>query len=220
MEAMFLEARKKIKINDNSLKLLDELPEKIGIISTVQYLNLIPKIKEYLEKKGKKVFTEKGRYALHEGQILGCDVIAAEKVKMKVDCFLMIGSDYFHYSPALFIKKPLFIFSPEANVFKRIYEKEIEKLMIKKRAALMKFHHADKIGIIVSTKPGQHYLKSALELKKDLEKKGKKAFIFICDNLNIKEIENFDCKAWINTACPAMFMEPKILNIKDINLRY
>jgi len=102
MEAMFLEARKKMKLNEKFLKPLDELPEKIGIISTVQHLDLIPKIKEYLEKKGKKVFTEKGRYTFHEGQILGCDVIAAEKVKMKVDCFLMIGSDFFHYAPSFF----------------------------------------------------------------------------------------------------------------------
>ena len=96
MEALFFEARKKIKLDKKSFKPLEKLPEKIGLISTVQNLNLIPKIREYLESIGKKVFTEKGRYALHEGQILGCDVIAAEKVKMKVDCFLMIGNDYFH----------------------------------------------------------------------------------------------------------------------------
>lgn len=214
MNTLLIEARKKVDVRLG--KEMNKLPKKIGLLSTVQYSHLLDKIKKHLEKAGKKVFLEKGKMTRYKGQILGCDVSAAEKVKDKIDAFLIIGYDAFHYSPVLMLEKPLFIFSPETGTLKKIEKKEIETMKIKKKSALMKFYKADVIGIIVSTKPGQYNLKKALELKKSLEKNRKKSFIFVCDNIELRERENFRCQAWINTACPSMLMEPEILNMQDI----
>lgn len=216
MRTLFVEARKKINADKLNLRLLDVLPDKIGLLTTVQYIHLLSPISKYLGKKGRKVFLARGRLTKHKGQILGCDVSAAEKIIKKVNAFLIIGSDSFHYSPVLMLEKPLFLFSPESNMLKKIDKRDIEELKIKRKSALMKFYSAEKVGIIVSTKPGQNYMKSALRLKKNIEKKHKKAFIFICDNIDLKELENFDCDIFVSTACPALFMEPEILNMQDI----
>ncbi len=216
MKTLFIEARKKINVNNLNLELLNALPDRIGLLTTVQYVHLLSFISNYLEKKGKKVFLAKGKLARYKGQILGCDVSAAEKIIKKVNAFLVIGSGSFHYSPVLMLERPLFLFSPESNRLEKIDKKDIEELKIKRKSALMKFYNAEKVGIIVSTKPGQYNMKSAIELKKNIEKNNKKAFIFICDKIDLKELENFDCDIFVNTACPALFMEPEILNMQDI----
>ena len=64
------------------------LPKKVGLVTTVQHKHELKKIKELIEKTGKKTVIG--------GQILGCDVNAAKKIKSKVDAFLYIGSGEFH----------------------------------------------------------------------------------------------------------------------------
>ncbi len=85
---------------------------------------------------------------------------------------------------------------------------------------MINFLSTDTVGILVSIKPGQENLKQAIELKKKIEKSGKsdkKAFIFIADIISIEELENFTCKAWINTACPnIIFDSTKIINPDDL----
>ena len=61
---------------------------------------------------------------------------------------------------------------------------EIEKLRNKRKTALLKFLKADNIGILITAKPGQANLRLAQELKKDLENKGKKVFIFLSNNID------------------------------------
>jgi 2-(3-amino-3-carboxypropyl)histidine synthase len=62
--------------------------------------------------------------------------------------------------------------------------------------------------MLVSTKPGQNKLSEAVETKEKLEKKGKKVFIFIFDELQIDSLINFpDIDSWINTACPRIALE-------------
>lgn len=216
MKTMFVEARKKVSLNLEKAD-FSRLPEKIGLLATIQYIHLLPSVRKYLEKTGKNVYLSRGKTTGYDGQVLGCDVNAAEKIRNKVDAFLFIGSSSFHTSPILYLNKPVFAFNPENNALIKIDSKETDRLKAAKKAALMKFYSADKIGIIVSTKPGQYNLEMALEMKKKLEKKGKEAFIFVCDTIDINELENFDCGAWLNTACPSLNMEPKILNIHDIN---
>ena len=81
----------------------------------------------------------------------------------------------------------------------------------------MNFLNADKAGILVSTKPGQENLKEAIEFKK---KTKKKTYIFICNNINTSEFENFGLKAWVNTACPRLDMNDyRIVNLSQLNVR-
>ena len=86
-----------------------------------------------------------------------------------------------------------------------------------KKAKILKFLSSKEIGIIVSTKLYQNRLKEALVLKDKIEKLGKKALLFICDNVSIQETENFSLPVYINTACPGLDKDNyKILNYIDI----
>jgi len=81
-----------------------------------------------------------------------------------------------------------------------------EKIDAAANIGIKKILSEDKIGIIVSLKRKQYDLKKAEKLKKKLEKnfEKKKVFIFLTNNVEEKELENFPIKAWINTACPSL----------------
>ena len=214
MKVLYIEARSKFDI---PLAKLSEVKEKkIGLISTVQHLNQFPRVKEELQKLGKEVFTAKGAITQHEGQILGCDVNAGLRVAQQIEAFLYIGSGDFHPLHLAFkTKKPIYLLSEQGEL-EYLSQERVDSFLHKKKAAYVKFLHADKVGIIVTIKPGQENLRLATMLKERLEKKGKKAFIFLCDTLQIGELENFECKVWINTACPGLQLETNFLNVADI----
>jgi len=79
----------------------------------------------------------------------------------------------------------------------------------------LKFLHADKVGILISTKPGQQRLQKAFELKKKFKKQ---SYLFISNNINTQEFENFpEIQSWINTACPRMDMNSNsVINMDKI----
>lgn len=194
MMAMFIEAKSKADIKKAVEKSLKFLPKKVGIVTTAQHKHKLKEIKEILEKN--KIKAEIG------GQILGCDVSAASKIKNKVDAFLYVGSGRFHpIGVQLETGKKVIMANPLTNEAKVLEKQEVEKTKKQQKGALLKFLSSKEIGIIVSSKPGQNKLKKALELKKKL--KDKNSYIFIADTINPDEFENFPfIECWVNTACP------------------
>jgi 2-(3-amino-3-carboxypropyl)histidine synthase len=221
---MFVEARKIIKAEDKEQiekavkKFVKKFPKikKICLIASVQYIDFLKEFKRCLNKNAKKVFIGKGGLTIYPGQIIGCDVSAGKKFEKRVDAFLLLGSGRFHaLQLALCTKKPIFTW--HCNGVCQIDEQEVEKLMNRRKAAVTKFLAAKEIGIIVSIKSGQTRLKEAIMLKNKLEKAGKEAFLFIADTIDIDELENFSCQAWLNTACPAMvFDSTKLVNWQEV----
>ena len=176
------------------------LPQRIGLATTVQFLDFIDEVKHYLQEHGKEVFVDKMRQK-YEGQLLGCDYGAAEKIRENVDAFLYFGTGKFHpLGIALNIDKEVFCYDPLIAVMSRIDKGEIERYNRKRKAAYLKFLEADNIGLLVSLKPGQNNFKKAAELKKQLN--GKNCFIFVSDTIDFNQIENFPfIQCWVNTAC-------------------
>ena len=199
MKIMMVESRYKGKINLSNLD-ANILPEKIGLATTVQFLDFVDEIKNYLESKGKIIFIDKIRQK-YEGQLLGCDVGGAEKIKNDVDAFLYIGTGIFHpLGIALSIDKEVYCYDPLNAALSKIDRKEVERCNKKRKAAYMKFLEATEIGILVSLKPGQNNFKKATELKNQLKEKN--CYIFAFDTLDFNQVENFPfIQCWINTAC-------------------
>jgi len=211
MKVVFIEAKRKFSNMNLDLSALKGI-KRIGLLSTVQFLPALPEIEHELKKNNIKVF--KAKTLANESQILGCDVSAAEKIKGKVQAFLLLSSGKWHALMLSRLEKPIFIYSGRIE---KLSENDISKFSMKRKAAMVKFLSSDKIGIIVSTKPGQFRLKEAFALKEHLEKRGKKAFIFIADIISISELENFNMKIWVNTACPGLFFDSSnIINIEDV----
>lgn len=210
MKQLFIEAKysKSIKI---SKEIANKLPSKVGLVSSIQFLDHLKSIKKLLLKN------ENIKKIIIGGQILGCNAKCAEKIKNKVDAFLYIGDGSFHpLAVALATNKPAFTFNPITNQLKQIEKQTIENYKKRKKGALLKFLNADTVGIIISTKPGQYYNPKNL---KSLEKKykNKNFYTFITETIDYKQLENFPfIEAWINTACPRIEEDIKIINIGEI----
>ena len=52
MKTLFIESKYKGKINLNKIK-IDKLPKRLGLITTVQFVDYLNKIKNFLEKQRK-----------------------------------------------------------------------------------------------------------------------------------------------------------------------
>lgn len=189
------------------------LPKKIGLATTVQFLNYVDEIKQFLKDNGKEVYIDKVRQK-YEGQLLGCDTVAAEKIKDNVDAFLYIGTGVFHplgiainsglasESNASLASqyKEVYCYDPIHSIMSKVDQEQIKKYNLKRKGAYLKFLEADEIGILVSLKPGQNNFKKAVELKSQL--KDKNCYIFAFDTLDFSQIENFPfIECWVNTAC-------------------
>ena len=199
MKIMMVESRYKGKI---VLPNLDEhkLPKNIGLAATVQFLDFIDEIKQYLEKNGKHVYLDKKRQK-YAAQLLGCDISGAEKIKDSVDAFLYIGTGVFHpLGISLNIRKDVFCYDPISGSISKIDTQEVDKYNKKRKAAYLKFLESTEIGILVSLKPGQNNFRKAVELKKRLADKN--CYILASDTLDFNQVENFPfVQCWVNTAC-------------------
>lgn len=205
VKTVFIEAKSDVKIDLKKIK-IDKLPDKIGLVSTVQFLDYLKEIKNFLKKK--KV--------LIAGQILGCNISNAEKIKNKVDAFLYIGTGNFHPIALAKTKKQIFIFNPISNIFSEFDKREAERYEKRRKGAMLKFLSAKNIGILVSTKPGQNNFKKAVKFKNKL--KNKNCCIFLFDTLDKTQLENFPfIEAWVNTACPRIADDINCVNIEDVS---
>jgi diphthamide biosynthesis enzyme Dph1/Dph2-like protein len=193
------------KLKDNESSLPDEeikkLPKNIFLSYSLQYKGFAEKIKKQLSKNNIKITKFQ--------QVLGCSKIKTD------DPVLLIGAGRFH-AMNLYLQSPR-TYLLEGNRIIEVPKKDIELLRIRLKTALIKFLSAKNIGILVSTKPGQENMIKALELKEKLKKKGKEAYIFISNNINPNEFENFNIDSWVNTACTGLSMDnPEIINYEEL----
>jgi diphthamide biosynthesis enzyme Dph1/Dph2-like protein len=196
MKTLFIPLIKPI----NEIPELKDIPKEIFIAYTIQYQELAEKIKAKLEKSHK---------ILGFQQVLGCSILKAKNI-------LLIGSGRFHALQLALQGSKVYIY--EQGKIIKIGDNEIEKLKSRKKLALSKFYSSSRIGIIVSLKSGQEHLDQALELQKNLEKQGKKAYILISNNINLLDLENFQLPVYINTACPGLSLDSgDIINISDLS---
>ena len=128
MKTLFIEARRKFNKNVD-LSLLDKLPGKtISLAATIQYLDLIPKIKKYLESKGKKVIIKQGAH--YPGHILGCQPQAFDKT---CDSLLLLADGKFHgINNSVSLNKELYIYSTKK--IEKITKQDIDKANQKTKA--------------------------------------------------------------------------------------
>jgi 2-(3-amino-3-carboxypropyl)histidine synthase len=220
MENFFIEARYKKPVHIG--KDISKLPNKLGLVATVQFIGHLRKIKKELEQHNKIVFLGKGFHAAYLGQVLGCDVLSASSIKKKVDAFIYIGTGNFHpLAISLQTKKDVFMFNPITNILKKFSFKESDKINKRKKASLIKFLSSNEIGIILTVKPGQKNLEKALNLKKMF--KDKNFYFILFDTIDFSQLENFPfVECFVNTACPriaiddSIRLEKPLINIDEI----
>jgi len=227
---LFVEAyyNKEIKLNTQALEILSKY-KKIALFASVQFVRL-DIVKDQLKQKGIEVLTTKAKRTSTENQVLGCDCskdsFEDPEIFDKVDAVLYVGDGMFHPKALLLAqqdserKKDVVIFDPIGDIARVLSYTEIEKQKRRYQVNLTKYLSAKKIGVLVSTKTGQQYLKLAQKLKQNSKKE---VYIFIGDSFNLQELENFNfIEAWVNTACPRIGTDDivnihkPLVNINDI----
>lgn len=232
MKFFFVEAfyDEEIKLSKESLKILSG-KKTVALFASVQFVKL-DKVKGQLKDEGINVIGSKAKRTSTGNQILGCDCYSSsfedKEVFNKADIVLYIGDGLFHPKALLLAqkdnktKKEVLIFDPISKTSSILTQKDIEKQNKKYNANLVRYMYAKNVGLLVSTKTGQQYLKSALSLKENSKDKDKTFYLFVGDTLDMREMENFPfIDAWVNTACPRIgfddivnFKQPMI-NIND-----
>jgi len=206
MKTIFIPAKSRETFDKNILSECSKvLLKNLAILYSVQYENIVKEIKFSLEKDHK---------ITSFCQVLGCSKITFPK---QTEAVLLIGSGKFHaISLASTSGLPFYVY--EKGKMAKISEKEIESFNQRKKVAYTKFLASQKVGVLISTKPGQQNLTKALDLRKKINKK--EIYFFLGDFLSIQEFENFGLNSWINTACKRLDMDSSaIINTEDLNPR-
>ena len=206
METLFIPAKYKKQLSNEFMKaIVAEIKQKnIGLFTTIQFMEQMNQLKQFLEKNEKNVFIGQPDYkAILSGQVLGCDVTAPKSIESKCDIFLYLGSGKFHQlNLAVQTNKQIIQANPITEMISAINQNEIEHFKKMREENLKKALSGKAFGILISTKPGQHNPVLAGKTKEFLESRGKSVYMFICDTINPDETYNFpQIDVWVNTAC-------------------
>jgi 2-(3-amino-3-carboxypropyl)histidine synthase len=212
-------------------KIINKLPGKLMLFSSVQFIHQLKDIKAQLKKRGKDIVSRRSRNFLYngmesdEGVLLGCNTENYEKPifilgqktgnydskKNKVntanfDAFLYIGDGLFHPKALLLNnRKDIYCYDPKSSSLNIITKDQHDLVMKKKMGSIALFLSSKIVGILISQKPGQDQTERARALGKDIIKRwpDKEIFFFIADSIDFSELENFNfIDIYINTACP------------------
>lgn len=207
MKVLFVDAKASFDITELKKNIISKFKKgKFGLVTNVQFLPQLEEIKSILPN------------SVVAGQVVGCNILNTIKIKEKINAFIYIGSAYFYpIEIAAKTKMPVYVANPLTNKISLVSQKEVEEYEKKKKGKILKFLSAKKIGILVSTKPGQENMELALLIK---EKLNKESVIGISNTLNPDNLEDFsNVEYWINTAC-SRIEHQKIINFEDIPEEY
>ena len=205
---LYIESRSDADVDGSILGLLSGLPERIGLLATIQYLDLIPKVKSILEKSGRKVFVGTGdRRIAYPGQVLGCNCSSAEAVLDEVDAFFFIGEGDFHPLAAAFgIKKDVIVLNPVTSEIRSMAEVR-DRILRKRFAAIQTAKNAQSFLVIVCSKVGQNRSEEADRAIEKIRSHGLKAYKAILEEITPLSLLSYRVDAYVNTACPRVAMD-------------
>ena len=205
---MYIESRSDVTLNDSVVDSLKDLPERIGLLATVQYLGLIPVVKAILEKMDRKVSVGVGdRRIAYPGQVLGCNCSSAEAVIDDVDAFLFIGEGDFHPLAAAFgVNKDIIVLNPVTKEVRNMAETR-DRILRKRFAAIQSASNAQSFLVIVCSKVGQNRSAEADMIIEKIRTHGLKAYKAVLEEINPISLMSYRVDAYVNTACPRVAMD-------------
>jgi 2-(3-amino-3-carboxypropyl)histidine synthase len=182
----------------------------IGLSTTVQHTHQIGEMKAKLEELGVKALVGKGTGKTPlDAQILGCSYMTVIKVKDDVDAYLYIGGGRFHPTGIVMSTgKPVIVANPYNSDVSKITEDDLMDVAKRRVAAVTVAKNAKRFGVLVSLKPGQNYMKRAIDLQKRLKEAGKEVVIIFMDEIRAEHVNNYsEPEVLVNTACPRVAID-------------
>ena len=205
---LYIESRSDVTLDDSIKGSLKDLPQKVGLLATIQYLDLIPVVKGILESMGREVFVGAGdRRIAYPGQVLGCNCSSAEAVIDDVDAFLFLGEGDFHPLAAAFgVKKTIFVLNPVTKELRDMSETR-DRILRKRFAAIQSAKRAQTFMVIVCSKVGQDRSDEADRVIEMIRSHGLRAYKSVMEEITPISLMAYRVDAFVNTACPRVAMD-------------
>ncbi len=180
--------------------------ERLGLVTTVQHIGFLDKIKKKLEEHGKTVFIgSPGPRITYPGQVLGCDASTAVSIMDKVDAFIFVGTGVFHPMLVAYqTGKQVYAIDPFSKEAKIVNDSQMVK---ERHLRITKAMNAKSFGVVMSSKPGQFFPDLADKLVKDIKKAGLQSGKIILDLITPDEINYLGYDAYVITACPRIVLD-------------
>ncbi len=196
-------------------QVLPRLKTKIGLVSSVQYVQLLPEIQSFLKAHNIEAVIGTGdERVIFGGQILGCNISAA--LAVDVEQYLYLGSGNFHpLSIAIETGKELLVLDPQMNEVRDLTPLR-EKILRQRYGAITRAQDANHFLVLVSSKPGQIRMEKALTIKALLESKGKTADLVLMEKFDPEYILPFKADAYVSTACSRIAVDDYLRYSKPI----
>ena len=201
MEVIFVESRFKGKLSEGFIKrIYEEIKpyKKINLVAAIQFIDQMNEFKEKI--KDKEFVVKQSFYrAMYPGQILGCDVYAADC--SDCDATLAFEQGMFHVLgiPLKYGKKVITA-DPETENIEIIDAEVADKYRKRIMQGIGAVLTGKKVMFVESTKSGQTY--GAKMLKEKLKENGKKVYTVVADEINFDRLNEFrEIDAFISTAC-------------------
>jgi 2-(3-amino-3-carboxypropyl)histidine synthase len=190
-------------------KNIKKFSKNVGLVTTIQHVHTLEKIKKLLEDEDFVVKVGKGGGRIkNDGQVLGCSFGSASSVANDVDNFIYIGSGNFHpLGVALATGKKTFAIDPMRGEVRDMDDIK-EKILRQRFAKIAKAEEGETFGIIIGEKQGQMRKGLAFKLKEMIEEKGKKAYLLYLNEItpdNLLPFRKLD--AFVNTSCPRISID-------------
>ncbi|MCI4332406.1 MAG: diphthamide biosynthesis enzyme Dph2 [Thermoplasmata archaeon] len=183
------------------------VPRRLGIVASVQHLDLLGPFVTALEALGYTVRLGTGdRRLQYAAQALGCNYTTAESVAADVDAFLFLGTGRFHpLGLAFAVEKPVWSLDPLRGEIELPVDRG--QLVRRRQLLVAKTRGARRWGILVSTLAGQNRNPTALVLQARARARGLDAEVFVSDRIDPRDLEGRDVEAYVNTACPRIALD-------------
>lgn len=207
---VYVEARAALNVEkavEKAMPLLEGW-HKIGLVTTIQHMQVLDSITELLVRAGKTIIIGDAGHLSYSGQVVGCDYSNAKSIAEDVEAFLFIGGGRFHaIGVALSTSKPTIVADPfDCTAFS--VNKEAEKIVKQRWASLEEARRAKAFAVIIGLKPGQMRLEQAMSVKDKLEEVGKTVVLLAAREVVPEILLEFPTvDAFVNTACPRISMD-------------
>ena len=205
---LYIESRSDATLDASVMDVLGDLPQRIGLLATIQYIDLITVMKEILESTGRMVLVGEGdRRIAYPGQVLGCNCSSAESVIDDVDAFLFLGEGDFHPLAAAFgVKKDVIVLNPITKEVRDMADTR-DRILRKRFAAIQSAKGAQSFLVIVCSKVGQDRSAEADEVISKIRSHGLKAYKAVMEEITPMSLMAYRVDAYVNTACPRVAMD-------------
>ena len=184
-----------------------DLPRRLGLVASVQHLDLVAPLSASLGRQGYAVQVGRGdRRLAYPAQALGCNYTGAESVAKEVEAFLFLGTGRFHpIGLAFAVDRPVYALDPLRGELEPPIDRAA--LIRKRQLVVAGVRDARRWGILVSTFAGQNRSPTALALQERARARGWEAEILLFDRLDGRDLEGRAFDAYVCTACPRIALD-------------